>query len=106
MAEALEVWPINSDAKVLITGISDDQGNYINNATIVGVMKDANGIEIVNADNIAFTLVPDSNGDYVGIVPHNADLLNGRKFTLEITITSGTIQCVILVTRIAKYDTI
>jgi len=99
-----QTWPVGTDHKVVLSGLKDDAGNYINDASVAGVMKDANGNVVNNGDNIQFTLVGGSTtGDYMGIVPYNADLLDGRTYTLEITAVKDNRRVLARMTRDAAY---
>ena len=104
MAETVEIWPIGTDAKVLITGVKDDGGAYINDGTVTGVLKDINDNVVLNGAEIAFTYMASSNGNYAGIVAHDVDFLEDRDYTLELTIVKGDVQALIKITRTARYN--
>ena len=78
MADTVEIWPIGTDAKVLISGVADDTGAFINDATVTGVLKDNTGNPVTNATALTFTYITSSDGNYWCVIPYNADLLDGR----------------------------
>ena len=91
--------------QVAITGVKDDAGNLINDGTVTAVLKDSTGNPVTNANALTFAYVASSDGNYSGIVPHNADLLDGRDYTLEITIVKDGKQALLQITRTAAYIT-
>ena len=107
-----QLWPVGTDHKVVLSGLKDDAGNYINDATVTAVMKDSNGNVVSNGNTISFSLVndptngPSATGDYQGIVPYNVDLLDGRTYTLEITAIKGARRVLVKMTRDAAYVTV
>ena len=106
MADTVEIWPIGTDAKVLISGITDDAGAFINDATVTGILKDASGNPVTNASALTFTYITASSGNYSGIIPYNADLLDGRVYTLVLTVVDGGAHALINITRNAGYNTL
>ena len=96
-----QTWPIGTDCKVTIRGLKDDTGMGIADATVTGVLKAANGTPVVNADSITFTAK--GAGDYEGLVASDAELLDGRQFTLEITAIKDDKTLFAKVARAAAY---
>lgn len=102
MATVNQVWPVNTDCKVVLSGLKDDQGAYIENASVVGVLKDANGNVVNYASSITFTY-SGPNGMYVAIIPNNADIIAGRDYTFYITATAGARKALLKMTRTAQF---
>jgi hypothetical protein len=49
---------IGTDTRITITGLQDEDGNYLNGAdTVVGTMEDNNDNVITGGQNIEFTYV-------------------------------------------------
>lgn len=102
MATVNQVWPINTDCKVVLSGLKDDSGAYIDNASVVGTLKDAQGNNVANAQALNFGY-KGPNGVYEVIIPNNADILADREYTFYITATSGARKALLKMTRTAAY---
>jgi hypothetical protein len=102
MATANQIWPINTDAKVVLSGLKDDAGAYIEDAAVVGTMKDENGNVVANATNLNFEYVG-ANGVYSVIIPSNADILPERTYTFFITAVKAARKALLKMTRQAAY---
>src|ERR1035437_7303065 len=96
-----QVWPIGTDYKVTIRGLKDDTGMGIADATVTGVLKQSNGTPVVNADSITFTVK--GAGDYEALIEADAELQDGRNFTLEITAIKDDKTLFAKVTRAAAF---
>lgn len=102
MATANQIWPIGTDARVVLSGLKDDAGAYIDDATVVGTMKDANGNVVSGAAEVSFTHTA-PNGVYSAIVPSDAAFLPDRSYTLFILATSGPRKAMLKMTRSAAH---
>ena len=106
MAESLKIWPIGTDHKVVLRGAKNDAGEFINHGTVTAIMKDANGNVVANASMIVFDYIAESDGDYEAIIPHNADLLPDREYTLHITAIKDGKQAAFRMIRMAGHITL
>lgn len=102
MATVNQIWPINTDCKVVLSGLKDDSGAYIDNASVAGTLKDGQGNNVANAQNLSFSY-KGPNGVYEVIIPSNADILDGRDYTFFITATAGARKALLKMTRKAAY---
>ena len=99
-----ERWWVNSDNAVRVVGLRNQvSGEYINNAAVTGVLKDADGNVII--PSVAFVYVADSDGDYIGQIPAGTALVVGQVYRLYITAISSGLQLYIEVEREADYWT-
>jgi len=106
-ANVVAVWPVGTDFKVQISGLQDDTGTYVNTATVTGAFVDSTGAPVTGATEITFALVTGSVvGDYVGAVANNADFLDGRTYTLNITANMAGILAFATMTRDAAITTL
>lgn len=106
-----QVWAIQTDNKVLLSGLQDDAGTIIADATVTGVLKDEAGNAVGNATNLTFVAVTETPGDYQTTIPYNADLLADRTYTLEITAVkldeiNGNMRAFLKMTRDAAFVTV
>jgi hypothetical protein len=88
---------------VTLSGLKDDAGAYVNDATVTAVMKDKDGIVVTNASSVTFTYVAASSGVYEAILPYNIDTLDGREYTLFITAVAGIRRAQLTMKRKAAY---
>ena len=103
MATVGQVWPVATDCMITLSGLKDDQGNYINNATVTGNLVDSNNVAVTNGSNIAFTYVASSNGQYQAVLPYNAATQNGQSYTMNILAISGSKRAMLVMQRQAAY---
>jgi hypothetical protein len=92
-------WFINSDMTITVKGLRDENGAYLNSATVTGQMSGPAG-NIGGVIN--FSYVASSNGDYVGSIAPLA-LTEGVSYTLTITATSGGETLTVQMRRLAAY---
>ena len=62
--------------------------SYVNDATVTFTLKDADEAVVTGADTISMPYVASSNGRYQGTLQSTVSL-EGAKYYLEITATSG-----------------
>jgi hypothetical protein len=86
---ALGTFFVGSDTKVYLENIKDDQGQFVNNATVVGTLKDTNGVAVVGVGPISFAYVSGSDGTYLGVVPAAAQLVERHEYDLFAQISAG-----------------
>ena len=103
MATANQVWPIGTDCKVVLSGLKDDAGAYVNDATVVGNLVGLNDAAVTNGSAISFTYIPASNGQYEAVIPYNAGTLSGLDYTFVIVATKGAKRATLKMTRPAQY---
>lgn len=83
---------ISSTNVVTLTGLYDSvSAAYVNDATVTAVLKDSDGATVYS---FSLSYVTSSNGNYRGSIPHatTATLEDGAKYSLEVTIVSGSNQ--------------
>jgi hypothetical protein len=102
MAE--DTFVVGSDTYVVVRGLKDYQGNFVNNATVTGVLQNGAGVPVTGVGAITFTYVPDSNGDYDAVIPSTAAYENMKIHQLILTVVSGDKTLITKVRRIAKID--
>ena len=84
-----EHWWIGSDVTVKATVWDEQAEVYLDDATVMGVLKDAEGDAVSGASSITFASTG-ANGEYVGTIPDTVSLTNGEQYTLEITTTAAS----------------
>ncbi len=99
-----ETFAIGSDNYVLIKGIKDYQNNYMNDAIVTGVLQTAKGQPVAGVGPLVFTYIPDSNGEYEGIIPSTAAFENMKIHQIVLTVVGNGKTLLTKVRRIAKYD--
>jgi hypothetical protein len=82
-------WFISTDNSVHLTGLADETGGFLNDATVTGVMKDRKGRVVPGLETITFTYVPSSNGNYDGVVPANDLLKPNNEYDLFVVAVAG-----------------
>jgi len=102
MAEMVkQIWPVGTDCKIVIRGLRDDAGTGISDAVVSGILKQATGVPVANAANLTFTA--NGSGDYFTIVPHDAELQDGKPYTMDIIAVKGSKRLFAKVTRNAAF---
>jgi hypothetical protein len=98
------LWHVGSDTLVTVEGLQDeaDTSTYISGATVSGQMYDEDGDAIGSA--ITFAYVAASDGNYRGTIPNGLALTVGERYTLKVTITSGSLVRVFRIKRLAGYE--
>jgi hypothetical protein len=98
-------WCIGTDVKVVLEGLADESGGYINDATLLCTLRDTKGVNVVGAINVAFNYVATSNGNYEGILPNTLSLIEGRNYDLigVFTNPANSRKMTVRVRRAAKY---
>jgi hypothetical protein len=95
-------WLVETDTKVTIRGLTDENGAFINDATDTAQLWDKTA-PVTGAENIALTYIPASNGEYTGIVPASLPLKEASSYDLFVTAVRGGKQITVRVKRTAKY---
>jgi hypothetical protein len=104
VADEVTSWPIGTDCKVVISGVKDDTGAIIVDAVVTGVLKQTDtGAAVNNASALTFTAVGDAS--YWVLIPNNADLLDGRSYTLEVTALKSGRKLFAKITKDAAFVT-
>ena len=81
-----------------IEGLIDEiSGEYPNSATVSATLYDQNNNPDSVLNNIGLSYVPDTNGNYEGVVPDTFNPCLGSGYTLQYTANQGGIQAVISV---------
>lgn len=77
-------------------------GDYVNDATVSGVLKDADG-EVLSSFSLTAT---GTGGNYNGVIPASVtdDLTEGGIYTVAITAVSGSNQRVFQLQDVASYS--
>lgn len=86
------VMPMYKDADNLVVWdrmIDLYDNTFVNDATVVFTLKDADHVAVTGASAIAMPYVGNSNGKYAGVLDASVDLVIGTRYFLEITATSG-----------------
>jgi hypothetical protein len=97
-------WIIGTDHALLVEGLRDAvSGAAINDATITGSLRDAQGELVSGASAISFAYRAASSGDYVGTLSNAAALEENRPYTLQIIATAGSFQRTWRLTRTARH---
>jgi hypothetical protein len=100
----MDSWWIDTDNCVQITGLKDvvtDQ--YVNDATVTGVLTDKNGNTVTGAGSLSFEYISGSNGNYAGEIPSTVTLTEGEQYTLTITAMGGGFKLTVKITRRSAY---
>lgn len=103
MATANQVWPIGTDCKVVLSGLKDDTGAYVNDATVVSNLVGLNDAAVTNGSGISFSYIEGSNGQYEALIPYNVNVVSGTEYTLVIVATKGAKRATLKMTRPAEY---
>lgn len=82
---------IGNSLDVKITGLSDSDGEYIDNATCSVTLKDAEGTVVTGASGLSMAYITDSDGDYLGVLPSTLSLTVDDTYYLEVTATSDDV---------------
>ena len=101
MAKAPDGFYIGTDTQISIKGLKDVNGQYVNNATVVGVLQDRTGKVVVGCENLSFSYVIDRNGEYVGVIPATSALKESTEYDLVITCTNSNRRMTITYRRSA-----
>lgn len=81
---------INEDNIVELSGVTDAlTGEYVNDATVMYDLKDADGNIISNLSNVVMDYVTGTNGVYRGVIPSTTDISEKRIYYVEITAIAG-----------------
>lgn len=75
--------------QVLVNGLQDNDGNYLNAATLTATLLDQNRTVVAQLQNIPLAYVPNSNGDYLGNVDVPFTPVVGSEYTTIIDGDSG-----------------
>jgi hypothetical protein len=107
MAENTGKFYIGTDTRVTIQGIKNELQQFLTGSdTITGVLSSVEDDAIVvGAESIPFTYVTDSDGDFFGYIPAEAELVAKKKYKLVLTVDHNSRQMTIVVTREAVYIT-
>lgn len=82
---------VSSNNLIVIEGLKNvHTDEYCNTATVTMVVLDSTFEEV--SDDIAFSYVTDSDGNYHGIIPYTVDLTPSSIYYVDITTTVGSIQ--------------
>jgi hypothetical protein len=80
-------WYVDSDNQIVVDQLAYALSKvFINNATVVGQLRDINGVDV--GSEIIFVYQAASNGRYVGTFPASVNLGEGLFYLLTITITT------------------
>lgn len=80
---------VNSDTLIELAPLQRTAtGAYVNTATVVMTLKDAD--EAVVVADVSLPYVADSDGKYQGTLQNTLSLTVGAKYFLEVTATVGT----------------
>lgn len=94
--------PIDSEALVILSKLTDqDSGDIVEDATVTGSLKTAEGIHIAD-----FDFVNKGSGKYNGVIGHDvtADLVQGTNYMIEVLAVWGINQSVFRKTDVAEYQ--
>ena len=99
---ATATWYIDSDMRILLSGLADQEtGNHVNTAAISAQLQDSEGSDV--GDSIDLSYIGGTEGNYSGTLPHTLDLTSGATDTLVVTVTSGSLPKVIKLEGQAAY---
>jgi hypothetical protein len=102
MATVNQIWPIGTDCKVVLSGLKDDAGAYVNDATVTANLVNTQGANVTNGTNITFTGLG-SNGQYEAVLPYTLDLTADAEYTLNILAVAGNKRALLKMARRAAY---
>lgn len=82
---------VDTDNNVSLTGLNNDDGSYVNNATVRATVYEANGSTEVSGQSWPVTLNYQSgtDGNYSGVIDDAASLVDGAYYWVEITAEHG-----------------
>jgi hypothetical protein len=83
--------PGNSTLLVTIPALVDDDATAVVAATVQITGITDTGGDAVGADEMPITLAHVSAGKYEGSIPHDIGMANGRRYTVTIQATSGSL---------------
>lgn len=75
--------------QVLVNGLQDNDGNFLNAASLTATLLDENRTVVAQCQNIALAYVAASNGDYLGTIPTPFTAIAGTEYTMIIDGDSG-----------------
>jgi hypothetical protein len=86
---------LNSDTLVTLDVLTDpSDGDYDNSATITMSLYDSTNTLVTGANNIAFSYIASSDGQYQGTITSTigALLTEGAKYYLKPSVVNGTVD--------------
>lgn len=89
MAKAPDGFYVATDTQITVQGLKDTSGQYVNDATVTGVLKDRAGKIVTGCDHLVFVNVADSDGDYTGTIPATAPLKEASEYDLVLSCTKS-----------------
>lgn len=101
-----DILPIGTSILVEIDLLRDSTaaaGVYISSATVAALILDSEGAT-VSGSSVSLSFVTGTNGKYQGTIPSTIVLVDGSKYTLQVTVTSGSLVRVRRNAMFAKYD--
>ena len=103
MSKAAEGFFVGTDTLVTIKGLKDAEGAWVNDADLVGVMRNRQGQAVAGCDQIPFFHTPNTNGDYEAILPASAPLKDRAEYDLVVTCNRGGRRMTLVIRRTAVY---
>jgi hypothetical protein len=91
--------PIDQAFYVVLEGLQDGDGDYVNNATLTATVHDANGVELVTPQSMTYET--GSHGTYKAALPATLTLTDGSPY--DVIVSSGDGVVYRRMTRFARY---
>jgi len=79
-----------NDQLLFVDGLQDEDGSYVNVATVLATLKNREGTVIAPISALTLAYVPTSNGRYEGVVEDTFNPPKGGGYTLFVDSTDGT----------------
>jgi hypothetical protein len=78
-------WFLGTDTHIHLTGLKDKDGNFLNAATVTGVLCDTHAVPLPGVSPVTFSYVAASSGNYDGLLPSTVTLKEGRDYDMLVT---------------------
>lgn len=103
MSNVFLLYPLNSQT-IGINGVTDvSTGLFLNSATVTATLFDENGNADPTINALPLAYVPNTQGNYQGIVPATFNAPTGTGYTLQFRVVNQTSQALYdIVARVVK----